>query len=71
MNTDKHESEDQLVFQVVQEDDGGYCAECLTQSIFAEGNTWEELPLNARSGVEAFFFDNQSCASATIVFRYA
>jgi hypothetical protein len=24
----------ELVFEVVQESDGGYCAECLTESIF-------------------------------------
>lgn len=24
----------ELVFEVVQEDDGGYCAECLTENIF-------------------------------------
>jgi hypothetical protein len=26
----------ELVFEVVQESDGGYCAECLTESIFSE-----------------------------------
>ena len=33
----------ELVFEVVQEADGGYCAECLTESIFTEGDTWDEL----------------------------
>jgi hypothetical protein len=27
----------ELVFEVVQEADGGYCAECLTENIFTEG----------------------------------
>ena len=27
----------ELVFEVVQEADGGYCAECLTEDIFTEG----------------------------------
>jgi hypothetical protein len=35
-----------LVFEVVQESDGGYCAECLTENIFTEGDTWEELRKN-------------------------
>jgi hypothetical protein len=33
----------ELVFEVVQEGGGGYCAECLTENIFTEGDTWEQL----------------------------
>jgi hypothetical protein len=33
----------ELVFEVVQEADGGYCAECLTENIFTQANTWDEL----------------------------
>ncbi len=29
----------ELVFDVTQEADGGYCAECLTESIVTEANT--------------------------------
>ena len=36
----------ELVFDVVQESDGGYCAECLTESIFTGGDTWDELRKN-------------------------
>ena len=36
----------ELVFEVSQESDGGYCAECLTESIFTEGDTWDELRKN-------------------------
>jgi predicted RNase H-like HicB family nuclease len=32
-----------LVFEAVQEADGGYSAECLTENIFTQGETWEEL----------------------------
>jgi hypothetical protein len=32
----------ELLFEVVQEADGGYCADCLTESIFADGETWEQ-----------------------------
>jgi hypothetical protein len=45
----------ELVFEVVQEPDGGYRAECLTQSIFTEGNTWDELRKNALEAIPAYF----------------
>jgi predicted RNase H-like HicB family nuclease len=47
----------ELVFEVVQEADGGYCAECLTENIFTEGNTWEELRKNVVEATTAFYFD--------------
>ena len=47
----------ELVFEVVQEVDGGYCAECLTENIFTEGDTWEQLRKNVLEATEAFFFD--------------
>ncbi len=48
---------DELVFEVVQEADGGFCAECLTEAIVTEGNTWEDLRANVREAVRAFYFD--------------
>ncbi len=47
----------ELVFEVVQEADGGYCAECPTESIFTEGDTWDELRKNVLEVTAAFFFD--------------
>jgi hypothetical protein len=47
----------ELVFEFVQEGDGGYCAECLTENIFIEGDTWEQLRENALEATAAFFFD--------------
>ena len=47
----------ELVFEVIQEADGGYCAECLTENIFTQGDTWEELRRNVVEAVTAFFFD--------------
>ena len=41
-----HGRMEELVFEVVQEPDGGYCAECLTENIFTQGDTWEELRRN-------------------------
>jgi predicted RNase H-like HicB family nuclease len=46
-----------LVFEVTQEADGGYCAECLTASIFTQGDTWDDLRVNVREAVNAYFFD--------------
>jgi len=48
---------DELIFDVTQEADGGYVAECLTENIFTQGDTWEELGSNVKEAVTAFFFD--------------
>ena len=48
----------ELVFEVVQEADGGYTAEALGESIFTQANTWEELRANVREAVAAFYFDS-------------
>lgn len=47
----------ELVFEVTQEADGGYCAECLTFDIFTQAATWDELRTNVREAVRAYFFD--------------
>lgn len=47
----------ELVFEVLQEPDGGYCAECLTKNIFTEADTWEELRKNVLEATSAFYFD--------------
>ena len=47
----------EIVFNVTQEGDGGFVAECLSHDIFTEGDTWEQLRDNVREAVSAFFFD--------------
>jgi len=47
----------EIVFEVSQEADGGFTAECLTESIFTEADSWEEIRTNVREAVEAFYFD--------------
>ncbi len=42
----------ELVFEVTQESDGGYCAECLTESIFTQADTWPVLRDNVRGAVQ-------------------
>jgi hypothetical protein len=47
----------EIVFEVTQEADGGYCAECLTQAIFTQGDNWAELRTNVTEAVHAHYFD--------------
>jgi predicted RNase H-like HicB family nuclease len=47
----------ELVFEVTEEADGGYVAECLTESIVTQGDTWEELRAMVKDAVDAYFFD--------------
>lgn len=56
----------ELVFEVVQEADGGYCAECLTESIFTQADSWAELRRNVIEAVNAFYFDNPAPASVRL-----
>ena len=55
----------EIVFDVTQEADGGFVAECLTEAIFTEADSWEELRRNVREAVAAFYFDRLQ-APATI-----
>jgi len=50
---------DEIVFQITQEADGGYTAECLTEDIFTEGDTWAELQKNVVDAVTGFYFDRE------------
>lgn len=47
----------ELVFEVTQEADGGYCAESLTAEIFTQGDTWEAIRQNVQEAVRAYYFD--------------
>lgn len=47
----------ELVFEVTEEADGGYVAECLTESIVTQGDTWEELRAMVKDAVAGYFFD--------------
>ncbi|HEV2424802.1 MAG TPA: 2-phospho-L-lactate guanylyltransferase [Terriglobia bacterium] len=49
---------EELVFEVTQEADGGFVAECLTEAIFTQGDSWDDLRGNVKEAVAAFFFDN-------------
>jgi len=49
----------EVVFQVTQEADGGYVAECLSENIFTQADCWDDLKANVKKAVEACFFDKQ------------
>ena len=52
-----------MVFEITQEADGGFTAECLTEGIFTQADSWEELRSNVREAVAAFYFDRPQLPS--------
>ncbi len=56
----------ELVFEVLQESDGGYVAECLGESIVTEGDTWEDLRANVKEAGRGFYFDQPQNLPARI-----
>lgn len=54
----------EIVFEVTQEADGGFVAESLGESIFTQGDNWEELRDNVKEAVSAYFFDRKPAPSA-------
>ncbi len=52
-------NKEELIFEITQETDGGYVAECLTENIFTQADSWEGLRSNVREAVCAYFFDRQ------------
>lgn len=49
----------EIVFEIIQEEDGGYVAEALGENIFTQADSWEELRKNVREAVSAFYFDTE------------
>ena len=56
----------ELVFEVIQEADVGYCAECLIENIFTQAESWDELRRNVGEAGNAFFFDRSVPASVRL-----
>jgi predicted RNase H-like HicB family nuclease len=54
---------DEIVFQITQEADGGFVAECLSEDIFTEADTWEDLRKNVKEAVIGYFFDRPKPAA--------
>jgi predicted RNase H-like HicB family nuclease len=53
----------ELAFEVMQEEDGGYCTECLSENIFTQGDTWDAMRQNVQEAVRAYFFDQPTASS--------
>ncbi len=49
-----------IVFEVSQEEDDGFIAECLTEEIFTQGDNWEELKTNVKEAVTGYYFDQST-----------
>jgi predicted RNase H-like HicB family nuclease len=56
----------ELVFSVTQEEDGGFVAECLSEAIFTQADSWEELKRMVKDAVQTHFFDHPEKAKSTI-----
>ena len=52
----------ELIFEVMQEADGGFVAEALGESIFTQADSWDELRGRVREAVTAFYFDRPAPA---------
>lgn len=49
----------EIIFEVTQEADGGYVAECLTETIFTQADSWEQLREEVQDAVSGYYFDRQ------------
>jgi predicted RNase H-like HicB family nuclease len=45
----------EVIFEVRDAEEGGYCAKALGHAIFTEADTWEELRENAREAAALHF----------------
>ena len=56
----------ELVFSVTQEADGGFVAECLSEAIFTQADSWEDLKQMVADAVQGHFFDQPDKAKSQI-----
>jgi len=47
-----------IVFEVIKED-GGFTAECLTEPILTQADSWGKLRVEVTDAVSAYYFDGQ------------
>jgi predicted RNase H-like HicB family nuclease len=48
----------ELVFQVTQGEDGGYCARAAGEGIYTQGDTWDELRAMVLDAAKGYFYDS-------------
>ncbi len=53
----------EIAFEVTQEEDGGFVAECMNEDIFTQADSWVELRQNVKEAVSAFYFDQTGPSS--------
>lgn len=56
----------ELIFEVSQEADGGYVAECLTEPIVTQGDDWASMRSAVDEAVRGYFFDSPDSAPSRI-----
>jgi predicted RNase H-like HicB family nuclease len=56
----------ELVFNITQEEDGGFCAKSVGEGIYTQGDTWEELREMILDATNLYFEDQPSNAPTTI-----
>ena len=49
----------ELVFEVTQEEDGGFCARAIGEGIFTQGDTWDELRAMVLDATTGSFYDSE------------
>jgi hypothetical protein len=47
----------EIIFEVQEAEEGGFCARALGHSIFSEGNDWDELRRMVKEAVACHFAD--------------
>ena len=55
-----------LIFEVTQEADGGFVAECLTEPIVTQGDNWSELRKAVNEAVRGYFFDSPDSLPSSV-----
>jgi predicted RNase H-like HicB family nuclease len=50
----------ELIFEIRDAEEGGYCARALGHAIFTEGDTWEELRANVLEAASLHFEDSET-----------
>jgi predicted RNase H-like HicB family nuclease len=48
----------ELIFEIRDAEEGGYCAKALGHAIFSQGDTWDELRANVLEAVAVHFEDS-------------
>ena len=47
----------EIVFDIIEDPEGGYIAECLSEDIFTQANSWDELRQCVKEATQCHFMD--------------